>query len=77
MIPVPVSVLGPSANPNFLRARVLRPDLTWKDILVLKALVQDGFTPSSNFIAGQTCANLSGNFNRAPAGYFGQGAITV
>lgn len=42
MVLVPVDILGPSANQNFLRVRVVRPDLTWQEVLVLKALVVDG-----------------------------------
>ena len=33
--------MGPCGNPNFLRARVIRPDLTWRDVVVLAALVRD------------------------------------
>ena len=43
MVDVPVDIVGSCANPNFLRARVVYPDLTSREVLVLRALVHDGF----------------------------------
>lgn len=54
MVDVPVDIVGPCANPAFVRARVVRPDLTWQEVLVLKALVHNGFVQARWIMENET-----------------------
>jgi len=42
MVEVPVDVIGPSANPNFVRVRIVNPDNSWREVLVVAGLVREG-----------------------------------